>query len=72
MNGVSVCVPYDERNVNILFAATVAAVGLRAAAASAGLVDEDGGELLIIERTVRSGSCRGTKRADHCERRFGC
>ena len=57
---------------NIPVTAAAVAAGLRAAAASAGLVNEDGGELLITERTVRSGSCRGTKRADHFQRRFGC
>lgn len=52
---------------NILFGA--AAVGSAACAVSAvGLVDEDEGGLLITGRTIRSGSCRDTKRADHCER----
>ena len=52
---------------NILFLA--AAAGRAACAVRAVcLVDEDEGGLLITGRTVRSGSRRNTKRADHCER----
>jgi hypothetical protein len=54
---------------NIPFGALAA---LAFAATTADLVDEDEGGLLITGRTIRSGSCRDTKCADHCERRLGC
>jgi hypothetical protein len=66
-------VPYTRNatSSNVLFGA--AAVGSTAGAVSTvGLVDEDEGGLLITGRAIRSGSCRNTKCADHCERRLGC
>jgi len=69
------CVPYmmNTTSSNILFAAAVATACTRAATVgTVGVVDEDEGGLLKIWRTIRSRSCRDTKRADHCERRLGC